>query len=376
MSSGRRDGGRAPYGHDMRAVAMYRGKLELMDLPAPEPGPGQLLVEPLSAGVCGGDLSALEHTDDFLQSSLASGTETFLFDVDQPVVFGHEFTSRVVDVGVGVEGYAPGDVLLNLPYAIDDRGVSHCVGYATAFPGALGERSVVQAAGQIKIPDGVSPYVPAVCDPLATGLNGVVRSKIEAPHGAIVTGCGPVGLGAVWELARRGIRPLVASDPSPRRRRAALDLGAQVAVDPQADDPVAAWRDLAEAGQRLYVYEASGRAGLLNSLLYSVPSFTRITVVGACMTDDVIKPIVGIYKNVTIEFSLGAGLETEYQFAQTFEHLVTGRLDASKVITGWAGLEAVPAVFEQLRPRDPHAIEHVKVLIRPDLHGTDIQPAN
>ena len=53
----------------MRAMTMFNGRLELRDVAEPEPGPGQLLVEPLSAGVCGGDLSALEHTDDFVESS-------------------------------------------------------------------------------------------------------------------------------------------------------------------------------------------------------------------------------------------------------------------------------------------------------------------
>ena len=149
-------------------------------------------------------------------------------------------------------------------------------------------------------------------------------------------------------------------------------FGADVAVDPATDDPVAVWRDLAPADARLYVYEASGKAGLLNSLLYAVPPFTRITVIGACMTDDTIKPIVGIYKNVTIEFSLGAGLETEYQFETTFRHIAEGRIDAGKLITGWAGYEGVPEVFEQLRPRDPHDIEHVKILVRADITGPGI----
>ena len=40
--------------------------------------------------------------------------------------------------------------------------------------------------------------------------------------------------------------------------------------------------DLADASQRLYVYEASGKPGVLDSLLYTVPSYTRIRVVGAC----------------------------------------------------------------------------------------------
>jgi threonine dehydrogenase-like Zn-dependent dehydrogenase len=357
----------------MRAVAMRKGELVLTDVPEPRLGPGQLLVEPVAAGVCGGDLSALEHTDDFLESSRSSGTPLFQFDPARDLVFGHEFTSRVLEVGAGVEGYAPGDLLLNSPLVVDEQGVAHCVGYATEYPGALGDRVVLQAMGQIKIPDGVSPFVPAMVDPLATGLNGVVRSKIGAPNGALVTGCGPVGLGAVWELARRGITPLVASDPSARRRQMALELGAEVAIDPYADDPVTAWRDLAESGQLLYVFEASGAAGLLNTLLYAVPSFTRITVIGACMTDDVIKPIVGIYKNVTIEFSLGAGLDTEYQFAATFEHIAAGRLPAETLITGWAGLEGVPEVFELLRPRDRRDIDHVKVLVRHDIEGPGIR---
>jgi threonine dehydrogenase-like Zn-dependent dehydrogenase len=359
----------------MRAVAMRKGELVLTDVPEPRLGPGQLLVEPLSAGVCGGDLSALEHTDDFLESSLASGTRIFQFDQGRDLVFGHEFTSRVLEVGDGVEGYAPGDLLLNSPLVIDPQGVPHCVGYASDYPGGLGDRVVVQAVGQIKIPDGVSPYVPAIADPLATGLNGVVRSKIAPPGGALVTGCGPVGLGAVWELARRGITPLVASDPSPVRRRMALELGAQVVIDPYADDPVAAWRDLAEAGQLLYVYEASGAPGLLNKLLYDAPSFTRITVIGACMTDDTIKPIVGIYKNITIEFSLGAGLDTEYQFGVTFDHIASGRLPAEKLVTGWAGLEGVQEVFEHLRPRDRRDIDHVKILVRHDIEGPGIRTA-
>jgi threonine dehydrogenase-like Zn-dependent dehydrogenase len=357
----------------MRAVAMRKGALVLTDMPQPEPGPGQLLVEPIAVGVCGGDLNALEHADDFVEASRRSGTDTFAFDPSRDVVFGHEFTSRVVEVGAAVDGVRPGDLLLNLPLVIDRAGTARCVGYATDYPGGLAERVVVQAAGQIPIPEGVSPYLPAMTDPLATGLNGVVRSKIGRPHGAVVTGCGPVGLGAVWELAHRGIWPLVASDPSPVRRRLAAEFGAHTVVDPDEADPVAAWRDLAAPDQVLYVYEASGKPGVVAGLLYAVPPFTRITVVGACMTDDVIRPLVAIYKNATLEFCLGGTAEIGYQFEQTFRHIAAGRLPAGRLLTGYAGLEGVPEVFERLRPGDFHDIEHVKILIRHDLAGPGIR---
>jgi hypothetical protein len=107
--------------------------------------------------------------------------------------------------------------------------------------------------------------------------------------------------------------------------------------------------------------------------LAKVPQFTRITVVGACMTDDVLSPIIGIYKNVTIEFSMGAGPDTEYQFGTTFDHIVAGRLPAHRLVTGYAGLEGVDDVFATLRPGDYHAIDHMKILVRHDIDGPGIK---
>ena len=93
----------------MRAVTMRRGHLELKDVPEPPMTDDHLLVEPLSAGVCGGDLNAMDHADDFLHASRASGTPLFLFDPDRDLVFGHEFTARVREVGANVEGRDEGE---------------------------------------------------------------------------------------------------------------------------------------------------------------------------------------------------------------------------------------------------------------------------
>lgn len=54
----------------MRAVVMRSGELIVDEVPEPVPGPGQRLVEPVAVGVCGSDLSALEHSHDFLQASI------------------------------------------------------------------------------------------------------------------------------------------------------------------------------------------------------------------------------------------------------------------------------------------------------------------
>ena len=99
----------------MRAVTMLHGRLELKDISEPPMTDDHLLVEPLAAGVCGGDLNAMEHADEFLHASRASGTPLFLFDPDRDLVFGHEFTARIAEVGANVDGYSPGDLILVSP---------------------------------------------------------------------------------------------------------------------------------------------------------------------------------------------------------------------------------------------------------------------
>jgi len=93
------------------------------------------------------------------------------------------------------------------------------------------------------------------------------------------------------------------------------------------------------------------------------------------MTDDLISPIIGIYRNITIEFCMGPGPDTPYQFPQTFEHIVAGRLPAERLVTGWAGLEGVEEVFDALRPGNYADIDHMKILIRHDLDGPGIRLA-
>ncbi len=358
----------------MRAAVFAGGKLDIRSIEPPVMGPNQLRVSPIAVGICGSDLSAREHTEEFLQWNSDIGATGTAFDPGTGVVLGHEFTSRITEVGSNVAGYAVGDKIVTLPHAVGPNGVRYTVGYSNAYPGGLAEDVVVEASGHLLIPDGVPAVEAAVTEPMATGLNAVLRSRIAPPDGALVTGCGPVGLGAVVELSARNVYPIVASDPSLRRRQAAAAMGADQTIDPLVDDPVTAWLDLACPGQRLFVFEAAGRAGLLNKLLYRVPNFSKIVVVGVCSTDDVIRPGVGVSKNISIDFVGGPGYRDDsyYAFDAMFRHIARGKVDLQSVVTGYTGLQGVPAVFDSLRPKDPSDIEHIKVLVCHDLSSSEI----
>jgi threonine dehydrogenase-like Zn-dependent dehydrogenase len=174
----------------VRAVILRRGQLAVGDVPEPVPGPDQLLVAPIATGVCGSDLSAWQHTADFLAAQRDAGADGGLFNPDRDLILGHEFTSRVVAVGDGVTDYAAGDMLVTLPWVRDSHGLVCTVGYSNDYPGGLADRAVVQAGGHLRIPARVDPVTAAVTEPLATGVNAVLRSQIAPPVGAIVTGGG------------------------------------------------------------------------------------------------------------------------------------------------------------------------------------------
>jgi threonine dehydrogenase-like Zn-dependent dehydrogenase len=349
------------------------------DVPEPRPGPGQLLLEPIATGICGSDLSAWQHTADFLQASLDSDTATFVFDPDQDLVMGHEFSARVIELGEGVTGYAVGDQIVALPVALDSDGVHRCVGYSTQYPGALGTRVVVQAEIDghplhPHIPEGLDPFLAALTEPLTVGFNAVARSRIGTGSatgvGAVVIGCGPVGLAALIGLVERGISPIVVSDPSAARRAMATDHGAHAVIDPATEEPIAAWQAMAAPGQRLYVYENTGVKGMINRLMYAVPWGTRILISGSCMVDDTIRPVVGIYKNLRLDFCMGPDMElgpTEDEFRLTLQRLADGDVDGRRLVTGWTSLSSAREAFEALRPRDAHSIDHFKILVRHDL---------
>ncbi|MGW3472426.1 alcohol dehydrogenase catalytic domain-containing protein [Saccharopolyspora sp. NPDC000995] len=361
----------------MRAAVLRKGKIAVADVAEPVLGPGQLLVEPLAVGICGSDLSAWQHTADFLQAHEDADVPGEIFEPDHDLVLGHEFTARVLATGDGVKEFHSGQNLVVLPAVVDRDGLPRTVGYCEEYPGGLAERVVVQAYGHLAIPESESPILAAVTEPMATGVNAVLRARTRPGVGALVTGCGPVGLGSVVELVHRGVHPVVASDPSARRREIAASIGADAVVNPFEQDPVQVWRELAEPGLTLHVFEASGARGLLDHLMATAPRFTRILIVGAGMLPDPIRPVVGILKNASLEFVGGPGPdEAGYvAFGRMFEHIVERRFDVASVVTGYAGLDSVRDVFEALRPDDARRIDHVKVLVRHDITEPGILPA-
>ncbi|MEV0293605.1 zinc-binding dehydrogenase [Nocardia sp. NPDC050710] len=342
----------------MRAVVMRNGGLVVDEVPEPVPGPGQVLVETVACGICGSDKQALDYTDDFLRASRDSGVPTFEFDPHRDVVMGHEIAARVVSAGPDTP-HIEGQLVVALPWAVDHAGQIHGVGFSNEFPGGYGERMVLQAMALEPIPNHVPPHVAALTEPLAVGFGNVARTGIGPGGTGIVIGCGPVGLGAVAALAERGVAPIIASDPSKLRRETALRLGAHRVVDPAVQDPVEVWREAASSGQLLHVWVCAAVPGMINDLMHKVPRQTTILQVGAVMTEDVIRPIVGIYKDISLQMCM---VYPHEEYARTLGRIADGTVDAASLITDQVGLDGVAGAIDALR----HPDDHIQILVRPD----------
>ncbi|WP_055403168.1 MULTISPECIES: zinc-binding dehydrogenase [unclassified Mycobacterium] len=379
----------------MKSVTCTNARLDVADLPAPIPAKGQLLLEVLRCGICGSDLHARRHCDELADVMAESGYDAFMRS-DQQVVFGHEFCGEVLDYGPGTrKAPRPGTPVVALPLLRRGKEV-HGIGLSTMAPGAYAEQLLVERSLTFAVPNGLSPEIAALTEPMAVGWHAVRRGEVSKRDVAIVIGCGPIGLAVICMLKSHGVRAVIASDFSPGRRALATACGADIVVDPAQDSPYATeagrkhlhgileafdlavgtieklqrlrlpwwhlWRAADAAGaatpKHPVVFECVGVPGIIDDIIARAPLFSRVVVVGVCMGADHIRPAMAINKEIDLRFVLGY---TPLEFRDTLHMLADGKVDVAPLITGTVGLDGVAAAFDALA--DPEA--HAKILIDP-----------
>jgi threonine dehydrogenase-like Zn-dependent dehydrogenase len=379
----------------MRAVNCVSGELSVVDLPAPQPARGQLLLDVRRCGICGSDLHAKDHADELTEVMNAVGYPDFMRS-DTPVVMGHEFCGEVVERGRGAaREFKVGATVVSFPLLRANGGV-HLTGLSPLAPGGYAEQVLAEAAMSFVVPNGLDVDTAALTEPMAVALHAVRRSEIGKRDTAVVIGCGPVGLAVICHLKAKGVGTIVASDYSPARRALAARCGADVVVDPAHDSPydrVATQKGVITAAPQLYelgmgsmeklrkvpgwahlyrvadtfgaagpkrpvIFECVGVPGMIDGVISSAPVNSRVIVVGVCMGDDRLRPATANGKEIDLRFVFGY---TPLEFRDTLYLLADGKVDASALVTGTVGLDGVAAAFAALG--DPEV--QAKVLIDP-----------
>ncbi|MBV8771371.1 MAG: zinc-binding dehydrogenase [Deltaproteobacteria bacterium] len=358
----------------MRAAVMRNKTIAVDDIPIPVPGPGEVVVKTLACGICGSDLHALKHAEKLVEVSRRSGGP-FIMDLQRDIVMGHEFCAELVDYGPDTQRrIKPGTRVCAMPVLLRASGVE-TVGYSNDNPGGYGEYMRLTEKLLLEVPDGLSTERAALTEPMAVGYHAVQKARLGSDDVPLVIGCGPVGLAVIAALKLKNAAPIIAADFSLRRRQLAQAIGADVIVDPREQSPYDNWKQMAAysdpakapalppwlpgpALRPAVIFECVGVPGMIDSVMGAAPANTRLIVVGVCMQRDQIEPILGINKELNIQFVLGYSGD---EFRSTLRHLADDRINCGPLITGRVGVEGVAGAFEELASPETHA----KILVEP-----------
>jgi L-iditol 2-dehydrogenase len=200
----------------------------IVEMPAPEIGPGEILVEMKAVGICGSDVTP------------------WYVNAKAPAVLGHEPAGVVAKVAPGVTAFRPGDRVFVHHHAACGTCRLCLAGEPVMcsewkktrlHPGGLAEFVRVEAAtvrtDTLKLPEGVSFEDGTLIEPVACAVKAVKRGDVKEGDTVAVIGLGSNGilLGIVAKNA--GAATLVGSDPDTARRAHAMRLGFDVVLDPK-----------------------------------------------------------------------------------------------------------------------------------------------
>ena len=329
----------------MRAVSLVEvERLEVVDLPEPAPGPGEVLLRVSACGICGSDLTSYKR-------GLFIG------------VPGHEVAGVIEAVGGDVDGWRPGQPAVLQPgggcEACDEcrsgsyhRCIESLTGSGSTRPGGYSELMAARAGRMRPLPDGLAPEVACLAEPLSVAIHGLRRVGFAAGEDAIVLGLGSIGLLATAALRWLGAGRVFGVDPVDVRRDLAAGLG--------ADGVFAGARHVrAEVDGAPVVLECSGRPEAIQQAIDLASPGGRVGLLGIAVAEVTVIPVFWITREITVSGSINSRFE---DFDEALR-LLAARPEVGRIVTRRVALHEVPATFEALL----HPTGVGKVVIDPRL---------
>src|ERR1700722_18586745 len=278
----------------MKAAGLHGARdLRIEPHRQPELHPGMVLLRPRRGGICGTDLHYYEH----------GHNATFV--PDRPFILGHEFTAEGGAAAPGGDAVKVGQRVTVNParacgFCAYCKGgqINLCrktimLGSASTTPptdGALAEWVTVRADQCHLLPADMDDGIGAMMEPLSVALHAVKRAGTISGKRVLVTGGGTIGLLVAMTARAFGAVPVAVSDIVAERRAKALEVGADVALDPRASDLHDKVRELTGLGFDM-VFEASGAPPALRAAFDLVRPGGTIVQIGTVGTADIPLPV-------------------------------------------------------------------------------------
>lgn len=332
--------------------ALVKAKAEkglwLQDVPEPQVGPNDVKVKILRTAICGTDMH-IWNWDEWAQRT-----------IPVPMVVGHEFVGRIVEIGGNVSGFEVGQVVSGEGHVVCGRcrncmaGRRHMCADAKGIgvnrEGAFAEYLVLPAANLWVHDANIDLDIASIFDPFGNAVHTALQFDVLGED-VLVVGAGPIGIMAAAVCRHAGARHVVVSDLNDERLALARRMGATATVNPtvQKIEDIQAELGMTEGFD--VGLEMSGSQPGLTSLIANMAHGGRIAILGLPANPPTIDMDKIIFSMLTLKGVYGREIfETWYKMSVFIQSgldlspIITHRLPIDRFEEGFAAMASGEAV--------------------------------
>lgn len=355
----------------MKAMTLVAyDKLQLATVPVPKPGPGEVLCRIKSVAICGSDPKMIHG--DYAWTN---------WPPYYPFIMGHEWAGQIVALGEGVNDFKVGDRVAGeahvgcgkcdnckkghytvcLNYGKDghdgglDMGHRH---YGFYWQGANAEYNVYKTSALHIIPDNVSYDVAAMTDCAGVAFHGVEMAGVAPGGTCVVIGPGPIGLCAMQECKALGAARVIVVGRGAKLEKA-RELGADVCIDFEKEDPVQRVLELTNGIGADEVMECSGAADSPMKACKMARKTGKVALIATYHAGDVMIPANTVNFN---ELTIVGSKANPNVSEQVLHFFSTGAIQGDKLVTHTFPLEDYEKAVDIFEHKKDGSI---KVVINP-----------
>lgn len=320
-------------------VARGEGHLELIEVPDPDPGPEEVLIDVVAAGICGSDVGIFRYEQPYHFMKF-------------PRVLGHEYAGEITAVGEHVTEFEVGDCVVERPLRtclscyqcrVGDRHLCQNGRIpGVHVQGAFAPRISAPTESLVRIPDRTDPMSAVIAEPVGVAVRAVTHhSRVSAGDAVLVQGPGPIGLLTAKLAQIQGGEVVISGverDADYRLPNAAAHGLRTVNASAETVQESAPERGFD------VVFDATGHPSGLETANETVSKGGQVVVIGQTGIAEV--DVSGFVRaEVELRCTYSA---TSRDFERSLELLGTGRIDADAVIDRRASLQDATEVFEEV----------------------------
>ncbi len=313
----------------MKALVKSKSEpgLWLEDVPLPEFGINDVLIEVLRTGICGTDVH-IYNWDAWAQKT-----------VPVPLVVGHEFVGRIVEVGSNVSGFRTGEIVSGEGHVVCGRcrnclaGRRHLckntMGIGVNRPGAYAEYLALPMTNVWHHEPNIPRDVQAIFDPLGNAVHTALSFPVLGED-VLITGAGPIGIMAAAVVRHAGARFVVITDVNPYRLDLARRMKPTLALDARTERIHDAQQQLGMKEGFDVGLEMSGNPDAFREMLANMCHGGKVAMLGIPTAEMAIDWNQVVFNMLTVKGIYGREMyETWYKMTV----MIQGGLDVQPVIT-------------------------------------------